>query len=300
MTMKKVLVPPDRPIAASGAMGFDGRGWLWQIFYLPFYRWLLPIIKTITLEAREGNPLWRAVWPLLMDRSCVNASGWRNPGLRYFLQQILPTIHRQCIVSLGIFTVQEAREILRIITDELASHPRLLDNVLAFEVNISCHNVEKCDDPLGILRIVADLPKPIIIKLGEKDQSELVIQAIRENLIQGVDLINTIPWDDIRGDAPSPLEKRTGQKGAISGRLITERGIGAVRKLTSALRQAGIEKVTVIGGGGIGNRSDAERYRKAGATHISLGTVLNWNPVGAMWLLGSLWVEKLRKRRRAN
>lgn len=299
--MKKVLALPDRPIAASGAMGFDGRGWLWQIFYLPLYRWLLPITKTITLEAREGNPLWRAIWPLPIQQSCVNASGWRNPGLYCFLEHILPTISRQCIVSLGIFTVQEAREILRVITDEFTSRPRLLDYVVAFEINISCHNVEKCDDPLGILRVVANLPRPIIIKLGEKDHSELVVQAIREDLIQGVDLINTVSWEEIFGDAPSPLEKRTGQKGAISGRLITGRGISAVDKLTNALRRTGIgEEFIVIGGGGIGNRSDAERYRKAGATHISLGTVLNWNPIGAMWLLGSLWLEKMRDRVRAS
>lgn len=85
-------------MTASGALGFDGKGWPWE---QPF-RWtglLKPslftsVIKTLTPGPIRGNLQWhnptRCLRPI--PHGVVNAVGLGNPGIDWWCKKIGPSV----------------------------------------------------------------------------------------------------------------------------------------------------------------------------------------------------------------
>src|SRR4029450_12796864 len=123
------------------------------------------VSKTITVEAREGNPpprLWEAAAGL------VNSIGLPNKGLEGFLAQDLPvlsTLPVPLIVSVAGFSHEEFGELVRTVAAE--------DAVAALELNVSCPHLKAGRvmgaEPQETVALLRRLPpvtsKPLIVKL---------------------------------------------------------------------------------------------------------------------------------------
>ena len=136
------------------------------------------------------------------------------------------------------------------------------DKVLGVEINISCPNAEVKGVSKEIVDQLKDRFSFLIVKTPHDPPFDLYLRL----LDIGVDYLhisNTKPTD----------------KGALSGRTLTERNLDDIRKIKSECRQ-----VKVIGGGGIYDLETIDRYQSAGADHFSLSTIL-LNPLKARKLV---------------
>ena len=145
---------------ASGALGFDGRGYWWERpFITP--RNLVIITKTLTLLPRLGNYRWWKPWETfnITKDFTVNALGLPNPSESYWIENIYPRIkHPNIIPSICPFNADEAR-IMTLALNGL--------NIRAIEINISCPNTVEMFDPIAIIETALVHTKhPILVTTG--------------------------------------------------------------------------------------------------------------------------------------
>jgi dihydroorotate dehydrogenase len=121
---------------------------------------------------------------------------------------------------------------------------------LTIEVNLGCPNVHVYGIPPAILRCYAE-SFTVIAKLPPTNSVDEIAAMCVEAGVHHLHLSNTIPTEH----------------GGISGRPLFEVNLPIVERLAD--RYPGM----IIAGGGIYNAENLNRYRMAGATHFSLGTV---------------------------
>lgn len=265
---------PHRFVAASGSMGPSSTGWHPLQRWL-FYTRLTPTLKTVTLNPRPVYSLFEAYRPFFREQSCVNAMRLGNPGVVCLIEKIIPRLPRPSIVSIHSSDINECEAICDILTTALSkSSP-----VLAIEINLSCPNVVSLNlcEMAAILECTKTLPWPIIAKIGHQPAYiDLALEAAKNNLIDGVSAINSVPWHEIfPPDIKSPLEAKCGQPGGVSGKLIKNMALEATRQLRQRLDELGKPYFPLICGGGISSPRDAKQFELAGASYFSLGSSLN-------------------------
>ncbi len=258
--------------AASGALGFDGRGWWWEA---PL-RWggiLRPqaftiITKTLTFAPRAGNLRmwcpWRCV--RLVTGGSVNAVGLTNMGYENWIEECYPVTQRMSyaiVVSINPVTVDQAAT--------MALALEKLD-IKGIEINLSCPSSKDSFDPVAVTQAVHDsCMHPLIVKLGSHN---LDLLGPLSMYVEAFDLINTVPWAALYSDQPSPLA-RYGLTGGVSGRPIRELArdcLDRARKMTFR---------PIISGGGIDSLEEVLVRNKLGANAFSLGVVFlraPWRP----------------------
>lgn len=202
-------------------------------------------LGTYTLKRRAG-PLGR-VWRVLKTvryhagvRSWTNRLGLPSPGIRTL------TDATDRILSIHGFNKAEWNALY--VEAELY-HP------LAVELNLSCPNVGSvpfsdveyaCERLLQLgVTVIAKLPPVRWMEWG----SLLYVVGVR-----CFHLCNTMP---------SPA-------GGVSGKLLMPYSLWAVRDF----RQTYGTAVTLIGGGGVTSADDVRAYRKAGADHVAVASML--------------------------
>ncbi|MFZ2484831.1 MAG: hypothetical protein WAW81_02745, partial [Minisyncoccia bacterium] len=166
-------------MVASGALGFDGRGWPWErpLVALGLIRPELftVVLKSLTRHPRAGNLRWWKPWDCvrLIDGGSVNKVGLTNPGIDYWCNKIAPTIsfHHLRLVS-SIFG--EEHELV-----EMATRLNQFINLVGLEVNVSCpntgHAIETAETVVKAVRAVkAASHHPIIVKVSV-DQDYMTI-----------------------------------------------------------------------------------------------------------------------------
>lgn len=265
-----------RYAVAAGALGFDGRGYLWE---RPFYwlglidpRKMLVITKTLTLHARPGHYCWWKPWQTfrLVEGGAVNALGMPNPGLdawfhRYYPKTVAPLyspfFHTNIAISIAPDDGREASHMaMRIAAGNLG-------NIRAIELNCSCPNLghsPSVDEIVAMAHATAEVGLPVIVKLGYQQPFLPVCRAL-DGQVAAFDLINTVPWSHL-SSKPSPLAKY-GREGGVSGEQIAWHAIEALRMV----KEAGL-RTPVLSGGGILTYEDAVlRLRLADA--ISFGSI---------------------------
>ncbi len=216
-------------LVASGALGFDGEGYIWE---LPF-RWanlLNPesfdaiTLKTLTYAPRQGNLRWHngfQVVKRLKDHTgrCighVNSIGLTNPGFKKWYNDIRPVINPNYKIIVSITTTSK-KEMLEMI-DSLNN----IKNLVAVEYNTSCPNSRAEKDLMENVDAVVELAliankysyHPIIIKLG--CQQKYLEIAKRLTQICAAISINSVPWKIIYPNKLSPLPEQFGS-GGVSG-----------------------------------------------------------------------------------
>lgn len=246
---------------ASGALGFDGRGYWWE---RPFVNpdLVTLITKTLTFLPRAGNYRWWKFWKTfrITKKYTLNALGLPNPGYLYWIEKIYPRIkHKNIIPSICPFTVDEATAMT------LALNPL---NIRAIEINISCPNTVEQFDPIAIIQAVLIASKhPVIVKIGLSHNYLRLCEIFRNRIV--IDAINTIPWSVVRQDQ-SPLHP-------FDGGVSDENTAKTARFVLTDIKKR-YPNVQVISGNGIFSYEEAKLRFDLGADAISFGTMYILTP----------------------
>lgn len=265
-------------VAASGALGYDGRGWLWD---WPF-RWaglldpsrFAVITKTLTLRPRRGNLSWWHPWTCtrLIQGGMVNAVGLKNFGLKEWFRKYYKTAVAapwRVILSVMPENLDEANEML-MVSRELLDFDAV---IAAWELNLSCPNVEH-DSDVGhaceLVRFFAHNSRvPVIVKLAWQDPYLDICREL-DGTVAAFDLINTVPWSLCFPNRSSPLAKH-GFDGGVSGLPIAWRS----RDALESVKCAGV-RTPIISGGGVYSLDEVRQRFDLGAAAVSFGTAFLW------------------------
>ena len=223
------------------------------------------VSKTITVEAREGNPpprLWET------PAGMINSIGLPNKGLEGFLTADLPQL-AELPVPLCVSVMGFDRDELALLVSALADR----DEVAMVELNVSCPNVETGlimgADPgetaaaVGRVRDLMD--RPLIVKLTPNATDPAAVACAAEAAgADAVSLVNTLKGMalDPRGGRPW-LGGRTGGLSGPAVRAIALEQVAAVCERVS---------IPVVGMGGIASGRHAAEFLAVGAAAVAVGT----------------------------
>lgn len=225
------------------------------------------VIKTLTLEPREGNPP-----PRICETAAgmLNSIGLAGPGVDAFIAEDIPFLRElDCvrIASVAGETVEEFVEIVKKVAP--------LYEVEAIELNVSCPNVEKGGmafgtDPEIVAKLVDEIrqvtAKPLWVKLTPNVTD--IVQIGRAAIDAGADAlcaINTLLGMAIDTNTRTPLLGSV--TGGLSGPAILPIALARVFQLHTAFPE-----FPIIGVGGIGGPQDAIAHLIAGATAVQIGS----------------------------
>lgn len=225
------------------------------------------ITKTITRHPKIGNPSPRLYET---EAGLLNSIGLQNSGINEFMNKHLPELKERLtipiIVSFSGATIEEFTTMLTIM--------ETYGGISAYEVNISCPNVEKEGIAFGVdalvvyelvrrLRPLTD--KELIIKLTPNVTDIVCIaQAAEDGGADSLALINTV-----QGMAIDPLTGVSRVKMGIcgySGPAIKPIALANVYKVAKQV------SLPILAMGGICNWQDAIEFFYAGASAIAVGT----------------------------
>lgn len=257
-------------IAASGCFG-TGREYD-EIFDISSLGGI--VTKTITIAPRKGNPTPRIYET---PSGMLNSIGLANSGVDAFIETEIPFLEKHnCarIVSIAGVTIDEFVELIRRLDP--------IDSISAFELNVSCPNVDKGGMAFGksreiISRLVSDVrpktSKPLWVKLTPNVTD---IAAIGKAAVDaGADAlcaINTLTAMEIDVDRRIP---RIGNVIAgLSGPAIRPVALANVYLLHKAL-----PNTPIIGIGGIADPRDAVAHMLAGAVAVQIGSGMFRSPL---------------------
>jgi dihydroorotate dehydrogenase (NAD+) catalytic subunit len=208
----------------------------------------------------------------------LNAIGLQNPGARYVVDRILPTLdfeETRFIANISGSTVEEYAEVARIFDDS---------PIDAIEINISCPNVKAGgvafgNDPAMSARVVEVVrkatSKPLITKLSP-NQTDIAGNA-RGCIEAGTDafaVINTLMGMAIDIESRTPILGNN--QGGLSGPAIKPVALLRTHQVYQVCRDHGIP---IIGQGGITTAEDALEFIIAGASAVGIGTALFYDPL---------------------
>lgn len=264
-------------MAASGALGFDGKGWPWE---QPL-RWaglLRPelftiVVKSLTLHPRRGNlRLWNPLGCVrLLRGGTVNAVGLTNPGIDAWLRDTAPLIEKSgwnFIVSIHGEKLEEYLEMAKRL-----SSCRFLKGI---EINVSCPNTESgirentraVIDTAVAMHAVSDFP--LILKLSSVHDYLTIAEETAKH-IEAIS-INSVPWATMFPGKKSPLAKMGG--GGVSGKIAQP---WTWRMAEEISRTAGIPVI----GAGVWEYDDIGKLFDLGCGAVAFGSLFlryPWRP----------------------
>jgi dihydroorotate dehydrogenase (NAD+) catalytic subunit len=218
----------------------------------------------------------------------LNSIGLQGPGIDAFLAEDLPWLVEhgaRAAVSIAGGSVEEYAE--------LARRLRVAAGVALIEVNISCPNVENrglvfACDPDAAAEVVAAVRRetapgvPVLAKLSP-DVTDIV-RIARSCVDAGADglaMINTLLGMVIDTDTMRPA--LGGVTGGLSGPAIRPVAVRCIWQVHAALPD-----VPILGMGGVRTGLDALQLVLAGATAVSVGTVIFHDPSAPIRVLAEL------------
>ena len=205
----------------------------------------------------------------------LNSIGLQNPGVEVFKQKDLAWLAGKdvpVIVNACGHSVAEYEGIIEALADD--------ERVGAFEVNISCPNVDAGGLTFGtvpeqaaeVVRVCrAKTAKPLIVKLTPNvtDITEIA-RAVEAEGADAISLINTLLGMAIDVRTRRPILARV--VGGLSGPAVKPVALRMVWQVHQAV------KVPLLGMGGITTAEDAIEFMLAGATAVAVGTANFVNP----------------------
>lgn len=255
LNLKNPIIP------ASGCFGF-GREFA-EFYDLSILGGIA--IKSVTLEKRYGNPTPRiAETPMGM----LNAIGLQNPGVDVIKEKELPWLAQfdtEILVNVAGACEEDYVEVVKRLNE--------VENVSAFELNISCPNVKHGGIGLGtqpqlaakVTRMVKEVAqKPVYVKLSPNVTNIVEIaKAVEEAGADGLVLINTLIG--MRLDLKTGKPILANITGGLSGPAIKPIAIRMVYQVAQAV------KIPIIGVGGITCAEDVLEFIYAGASAVEVG-----------------------------
>lgn len=261
-------------IAASGALGFDGKGYWWEyplkIINMFDTSLFTPITKTLTYLPEEGNCNkfnYFSCVRILKD-GVLNVMGLPNPGIYEWAKNNSD--------FKGIVSIYPDNNdcTLRQMLKELNKM-----DIKGIELNMSCPNVRSTDyifdfeghETEWILKEAREnTDLPIILKLSVTNRIENIFPRI-EKYIDAIS-INSVPWKYAHPYTKSPFESLGG--GSLSGKVVQHYTWRFAEQLTR------ITNVPIIGCS-VWDYDDIGTLYKMGCKAISFGSIFlkyPWRP----------------------
>ncbi len=238
--------------------------------------------KGITLEARAGNKGERS---LEVAGGNMNSIGLQNPGIPYFIENLLPGM-----LGLGPVTIAN------LAGSDIESYvegAKLLDktDVDMIELNISCPNIKAAGLAWGMsaetayycvssVRVVTK--KPLMVKLSPNapDNRPIALACIKAGA-DAISLINMIHGVAIDIDKGKPFFNNV--HAGYSGPGLKPLALRIVYDVIEEINKLPPEeRVPVIGIGGITNWKDAVEFIMAGCSAVEIGQAKFTNPKVAL------------------
>jgi len=231
------------------------------------------VIKTATIEAREGNPEPRCVQTEL---GLIQSMGWPNLGYEKYVEasfSLKEKYDKPIVASVGGFSIEDYVKITG------AFQKSAVDLI---EISLSCPNLDNhpqtgydFEETEKLLSQLIDLgTKPLGLKLGAYLDSvlqEKMAEIIRKYKIAFITCINTIGNSlIIDPEKEAPIIKPRKGIGGICGDYIKPVALGNVNGFYRLLKG----EVSIIGVGGIKSGTDAFEFLLAGADAVEVGTIL--------------------------
>lgn len=238
--------------------------------------------KGVSLNGWEGNASPRiAETPSGM----LNSIGLQNPGVEHLKEVDLPWLRQAGATTIVNVSGHSFSEYVDVI-DALEQ----TDQVDAYEVNISCPNVDAGGmtigtDPTSVEEVVklcrAATKRPLIVKLTPNvtDVTEIA-KAAESAGADAISLINTLLGMAV--DARSRRPQLARVVGGLSGPAVKPVALRMVWETSRAVR------VPILGMGGISNGTDAVEFLLAGATAVAVGTANFTNPTATIDVLDGI------------
>lgn len=230
------------------------------------------VTKSLSLKPRKGNPPPRITET---PSGMLNAIGLANVGVESFIKDKIPflkNLDTTLICNIAASTIEEYVECTRILTLEESIH--------AFEINVSCPNVnegglEFGNDLKAVGRITnkvkAVTNKPIFIKLSPNvSRISDFAKVVKENGGDGVSAINTFVGTAFDIYTRKPKIKNI--TGGLSGPAIKPAALAKVLEIKRNV------DIPIIGIGGIMDWKDGAEMMIVGASAFQIGTVNFINP----------------------
>lgn len=213
-------------------------------------------LGTFTKEFRAGplKRLWRVLktvryYPAL--QAWKNKLGLPNPGLETLFDVDDVEVYVNKIISISARTTDDWLHLLR--------SARCL-RPAAVELNVSCPNTPYEVDKSNYAEVFgvasAELDSKVIVKLPPVGYETITDMALNAG-VRGFHCCNTLPTPG----------------GGLSGKPLQLLALEAVRHVSYVSRRSE-GKTVIIGGGGVTEWDDYRRFRDAGATNVSVASVL--------------------------
>ncbi len=224
------------------------------------------VSKTVTLKPRAGNPLPRICET---EAGFLNSIGLENRGVEAYRRDVLPQMARAdtlVVTNIGGESVEDFETLARLLDGE--------DAIDAFEVNLSCPNVQEgklpfATDPRMAARVIervrAATRKPVFAKLSPNVSriADLAV-AVEAAGADGITAVNTVlgMQVDWRTRKPGLFTVQGGYSGVAIKPI-------ALRCAWECARSV---KIPVIGCGGIASASDVLEFLVVGCAAVQVGT----------------------------
>lgn len=272
-------------LAASGTFGYG----LEFAPFMDFDKIGGIVIKGLYFGPREGNPP-----PRLVETTggLINAIGLQGVGVEKFSEEVLPKLREldtAVVVNICGASDEEYIKVIEYLDRQ--------EGVDAYELNISCPNVEKngfCPalDPDTTRALVKQAKaagrRPIIAKLSPNVTNIVEIaRAAEDGGADGISLINTLLAMAV--DVETRRPKLANIFGGLSGPAIKPIALRMTYQVAAAVR------VPVIGLGGIMTGADAIEYLIVGARAVQVGTANFIDPAAAARIAGEMKEFCVRK-----
>ena len=241
------------------------------------------VTKSITQEPRIGNPPPRIVET---PSGMLNSIGLANIGVKNFTRDILPiykNIDTNIIVNIAGSTNDEYVKVLKDIES-------VSSDIVGYEINISCPNVEHGGMELGVN---AELSNKLITELRKHTEKLLIVKltpnvtdiskiakAVEEAGADVISAINTVVGMGIDIEKRKPTIYKT--FAGLSGPAIKPIALAMVHKISKVV------SIPIIGIGGIVNEKNVVEFLLAGATGVQIGTANFRNPNTGMIIVDEL------------
>ena len=250
------------------------------------------VTKSIMKDARSGRPTPRmAETPSGM----LNSIGLQGPGIESFIEHDLAWLRDNGVTTMVSIAGNNVDE-FGYLASRLVNEP----GIAALEVNISCPNVESrgqvfACNPFSAAAVIETVrsvwtnPAPILAKLSP-DVTDIVeiASSVVEAGVDGVSMINTLLGMVIDVDQMKPM--LGGKTGGLSGPAIRPVAVRAVYQVHAAYPQ-----LPILGMGGVRTGHDALEFLAAGASAVSVGTVVFGDP-SAPWRIANELAMELETR----
>lgn len=226
------------------------------------------VTKGVSLDPWAGNQS-----PRIAETASgmLNSIGLQNPGVEAFCTRDLPWLAANApgtpvIVNVSGHSVAEYAAVIERLDAE--------SSVTAYEVNISCPNVDaggmafgtSCSGASAVVGACRKATRrPLIVKLSPNvtDIAEIA-RGVEAAGADGVSLINTLLGMSIDAHTRRPRLARA--VGGLSGPAVKPVALRMVWQVANAV------KIPVVGMGGIVSGDDAVEFMLAGATAVAVGT----------------------------